>query len=110
MADTFALSGTLRFWNDDDAPPRELELDRVIFTYETTYEPSLIVEEVYLAWVGSRAVRYSEYDGGMGTRSWSGRAIKVEGFRHAALVNWRIHRGERDDGAPQRELVDHSPR
>ena len=49
-------------------------------------------------------VRLSEFAGGMGELSMSGRAIKVEGFRHAALVDWVIHAG--GGALPQADMID----
>ncbi|MCA9526323.1 MAG: hypothetical protein KC549_08500 [Myxococcales bacterium] len=82
------LSGTLRFWSGDDAPT-VVRLDRVEFAWQDTWEPSLIVEEIYLATVGGRRVRYAEFEG-IGR----GLGIRVEGAEHAELVDWVKHVGD----------------
>ena len=99
----FVLSGTLRYWTDE-RDVHERALDRVVFEFEETWEPSLIVEEIYVAELDGLRVRLSEFAGGMGELSMSGRAIKVEGFRHAALVDWVIHAG--GGALPQADMID----
>ncbi len=42
------LSGTLRFWNEGEASI-SVSLEGVEFTFHETWEPSLIVEERYVA-------------------------------------------------------------
>src|SRR5690606_40589593 len=84
------LSGTLRFWSDDEDPTddrlTEVQLDRVEFVYFDTWEPSLIVEEWYVAEVAGYRVRYGEYDG-----MYRGLTLKVEGAEHAQLMGWGEH-------------------
>ena len=79
------LSGTLRYWSGD-ATPAQVRLERVDFAYHDTWEPSLIVEDRYVAQVDGRRVRFSEYDGIA-----EGLSVKVEGAEHAALSDWVRH-------------------
>lgn len=78
------LSGTLRFWNEGEASI-SVSLEGVEFTFHETWEPSLIVEERYVAEVAGRQVMYAEIRGYA-----TGLAIKVAGADHAELVDWMI--------------------
>ena len=79
------LTGTLRFY-DEGAEPVTIALDRVAFAFVDTWEPSLIVESIYETVIAGRKVRYSEWEGGLGSTWTSGRAIRVEGAQHAELL------------------------
>ncbi|MCA9578956.1 MAG: hypothetical protein R3B40_32105 [Polyangiales bacterium] len=81
------LTGTLRFY-DEGAEPVTIALDRVAFAFVDTWEPSLIVESIYETVIAGRKVRYSEWEGGLGSTWTSGRAIRVEGAQHAELLSW----------------------
>ncbi len=98
------LSGTLRFWSSGQNPT-EVRLERVDFVFERTYEPSMIVEEIFVAEVAGRRVRYGEIRG-LAT----GMSIKVEGAEHAELVDWVCHGVRLPDGVethvPQPGFVD----
>ena len=61
-------------------------LDRVEFTFQDTWEPSLIVEDRYVAEVLGRRVTYGEIRG-IG----SGLSIAVEGADHTELADWVTH-------------------
>lgn len=94
------LSGTLRFWSGD-ARPTEVHLDRVEFAYHDTWEPSLIVEEIYVAEVAGRRVRFGEYDGVA-----RGLSLRVADAEHAELVDWVRHRADSDATTPGPDFVD----
>ncbi|MCA9563726.1 MAG: hypothetical protein KC561_09570 [Myxococcales bacterium] len=79
------LSGTLRYWNEG-GETTEVRLDRVEFAFVDTYEPSLIVEEVYRAKVGELSLRFGEFDGFA-----KGYTIAVAGIEHASLSDWTDH-------------------
>lgn len=79
------LSGTLRFWNDDE-PVTTIVLDRVDFTFHETWEPSLVIEERYVADLAGKRVTYAEIRGYA-----TGVAISVNGADHAELVDWVTH-------------------
>jgi len=93
------LSGTLRFWNEDE-PATTVVLNRVEFTFHETWEPSLVVEERYVAQVEGKRVTYAEVRGYA-----SGLAIKVDGARHAELIDWVTHGVQTGDGAETRESM-----
>ena len=75
------LSGTLRFWNENE-PVTSRSLNRVDFVFYDTWEPSLIVEYSYIAEVSGQRVTYMEVQGYT-----NGLAIKVDGAEHAELVD-----------------------
>jgi len=104
--DTRVLSGTLQTWSGDEEPT-DTVLDRVSFVFEESWEPGLLVEEIFVATVGDLRVRYSEWYGGMpGSRLLGGCSVKVEGFEHAALVHWGVHESGEGDLQPRPKLVD----
>ncbi len=97
---TLTLSGTLRFWNDGEAPS-EFVLDRLQFAFVDTYEPSMIVEYVYLAFVGGHRVHYGAFEGVA-----DGMTIKVEGAQHAELRDWGIHVPPNGELSPRPDFTD----
>ncbi len=94
------LSGTLRFWNDGEQPS-EVTLDRLTFAFMETYEPSMIVEDIFLAFVDGHRVHYGEFEGVA-----DGMTIKVKGAQHAALKDWGVHATPTRELSPRPDFMD----
>ncbi len=94
------LSGTLRFWSGDDEPT-EVQLDQLEFVFFDSWEPSLIVEEWYVAQINGRRVRYGEFDGMA-----RGLTLRVEGAEHASLTKWGRASTAAGEPVPQPDFTD----